>query len=93
MGWKRHSVGKKYELKAPSVIGEYCFIGQNAVIGEYTTIADNSKILSGANIKNSILWGNVEVLKNVNLDNCIIGYGAKVSEDISVYEGTVLNIE
>ena len=87
------AIEKHVKLKAPSVIGSHCFIGKNAVIGEYTTIADRSRILSGANIKNSILWGNVEVSKNVNLDNCIIGYGAKVSEDISVYEGTVLNVE
>jgi len=86
-------IEKGVKLKAPSVIGVNCFIGKNAIIGEYTTIADNSKISSGANIKNSILWEKVQVLKNVNLDNCIIGYGAKVKEDISVYEGTVLNIE
>jgi len=86
-------IDKKAKLIAPSVIGSYCYIGKNAVIGEYTTIADHSRISSGAKIKNSILWGNVDVLKNVNLDNCIIGRGAQVSADISVYEGTVLNIE
>jgi len=86
-------IGKNVKLRAPSVIGANCFIGKNAVIGEYTTIADNSRIMNGANIKNSILWSDVEVLKNVTLDNCIIGSGAKVKEDISVFEGTVLNIE
>ena len=90
---KGAKIEKNVQLKAPAVIGCNCFIGRNALIGEYTTIADNCRILSGAKIKNSILWSNVEVSKNVDLDNCIIGCGAKVSEDISVYEGTVLNIE
>lgn len=90
---KGTKIDKSARLKAPCVIGSNCVIGRNVLIDEYTTVADNSKVLKGAKIKNSILWNNVEVLQNVRLDNCIIGYGAKVSEDISVYEGTVLNIE
>lgn len=80
-------------LVGPCVIGERCVIGKNATIDEYTTLADRCTVCQGARIKNSILWGNVEVAKNVHLDNCIIGFGAKVSKDISVFEGTVLNLK
>lgn len=86
-------IEKGARLNPPCVIGNNCYIGKKAVIDEYTTIADRSRISQGAYIKNSILWERVEVAKNVRLDNCIIGSGAKVSEDISVFEGTVLNIE
>lgn len=86
-------IAKGAKLKAPCVIGRYCSIGKNAIIDRYTTIGNSSRIGNGAAIKNSILWEKVNVAKNVNLDNCIIGYKAKVSEDISVFEGTVLNIE
>jgi mannose-1-phosphate guanylyltransferase/phosphomannomutase len=86
-------IEKGADLKSPCVIGCSCFIGKKAVIAEGTTIGDHSTIGPGATIKNSILWGKVEVAKNVRLDNCIIGHGAKVHEDISVFEGTVLNIE
>lgn len=86
-------IEKNAKLKSPCMIGKDCYIGKNAVIDSYTTIADGSWIRDGAHIKNSILWGKVEVAKNVRLDNCIIGYNARVSEDISVYEGTVLNVE
>ena len=86
-------IAKGAKLNSPCVIGESCVVGKNAVIDAYTTIADQCRIGEGATIKNSILWGKVIVAKNVRLDNCIIGYKATVSEDISVYEGTVLNIE
>ncbi|MFH1369547.1 MAG: NDP-sugar synthase [Elusimicrobiota bacterium] len=86
-------IEKGAKLKPPCVIGRYCFIGNNAIINQYTTIGNHSRIGKGANIKNSILWERVNVSKNVNLDSCIIGYKAKVLEDISVYEGTVISIE
>ena len=86
-------IEKGAKLNAPCVIGKHCFIGRKAVVDSYTTIGNRSKIEPGAIVKNSILWEGVRVKKNVRLDNCIIGYNAKVSEDISVFEGTVLNVE
>jgi len=86
-------IEKGAKLFAPCVIGRYCFIGSGACIDSFTTIGDNSYIERGAVIKNSILWEKVKVAKNVHLENCIIGNKAKVSEDISVFEGTVLNID
>jgi NDP-sugar pyrophosphorylase family protein len=86
-------IAKGSKLRAPCVIGRCCFIGKNAIIGGYTTIGNHSSIGNGATVKNSILWEKVKVAKNVNLDNCIIGSEAEVSEDISVFEGTVLNVE
>lgn len=81
------------KLRAPCVIGRCCHIGKNAIIDGYTTVGNHSSVGSGAVIRNSILWEKVKVSRNVNLDNCIIGTGAEVSEDISVFEGTVLNVE
>jgi len=86
-------IEKGAKLIGPCVIGRNCFIGRNACLGKLTAVGDYSKIESGAVIKNSILWSKVKVAKNVRLENCVIGYRAKVSEDISVFEGTVLNID
>ena len=80
-------------LDAPCVIGNACSIGKNAIIGKYTTIADGARIGEKAEIYNSILWERVVVSKNVHLDNCIIGNAAKVSADISVFEGAVLDVD
>ena len=86
-------IEKGARLCSPCVIGDNCYIGKNAIIDKYTTIADNSTIGRGAIIKNSVLWEHVNVARNVRLNNCIIGYKGKVSENISVFEGTLLNIK
>lgn len=86
-------IDKTSKLISPCVIGRDCVIEKNSVVGPYTVIAAKCRISSGASISNSILWGRVEVAKNVKLDNCIIGYKAKVVSDISVYEGTILHVD
>jgi mannose-1-phosphate guanylyltransferase/phosphomannomutase len=90
---KGTKIQKGAVLKAPCVIGSGCFIGKSAIIDEYTTIGNNSRIGEKARISNSILWERVRVEKNVRLTNCIIGHSAKVSEDISVFDGAVINID
>jgi mannose-1-phosphate guanylyltransferase/phosphomannomutase len=90
---KNTRIEKGAQLKAPCVIGDNCSIGKKVIIDECTTIDNDSRIGEGAYLKNSILWDGVSVAKHVRLENCIIGLKAEVSEDISVYEGTVLNIE
>ncbi len=86
-------IDKRTKLIAPCVVGSDCVIEKNSIIGPHTVIAAKCKIASGAVVSNSILWGRVEVAKNVKLDNCIIGYRAKVVSDISVYEGTILLVD
>ena len=80
-------------LNGPCVVGSGCVIGKNAIIDSYTTIGNGSVIGERARLQNSILWDGVRVEKNVHLSNCIIGHKAKVSEDISVFEGAVINID
>jgi len=80
-------------LIAPCVIGRYVNIGARASIGPYTVIAAKSIISESASVSNSILWGRVRVAPRVKLDNCIIGYRAKVVSDISVFEGTILKVD
>lgn len=79
-------------LISPCVIGNGCVVGKKAVIGPYTTLAAKCQIGEGAFLSNSILWGRVKVFKGVKLDNCIIGYRGRVSSNITVYEGSVLNV-
>jgi NDP-sugar pyrophosphorylase family protein len=86
-------ISKSAKLNAPCVIGCNCNIGKGAVVDSYTAIGNDAVVGAGAKIKNSILWDGVKVAANVKLDSCIIGYNARVSEDISVFEGTVLNVE
>ena len=80
-------------LISPCVVGRYVKIAPRAAIGPYTVIAAKSTISESASVSNSILWGRVKVAPRVRLDNCIIGYRARVISDISVFEGTILKVD
>ena len=89
---KNTTIDKTAKIIAPCIIGNFCIIEKNATVGPCTTIGNNSKVSMGSKVSESILWNNAFVGKNVKLDNCIVGNGAKVSNGISIYEGTVLNL-
>ncbi len=84
---------KSVKFKAPCVIGNKVKIGENCLIGEYTVIGNNCIIGDNVYIRDSILWDNVVVRTNVKLDSCIIARNAVVSESITMFDGTVLNVE
>jgi mannose-1-phosphate guanylyltransferase/phosphomannomutase len=79
-------------LEAPCLIGKNTRIERGARIGAYTVIGNGVRIGRNANLRNCILWNNVKVENRVRLENCVIGHSASVAENISVYEGAVINI-
>jgi len=62
------------------------------VIGAYTVIGDRARISRKCVLQNCILWNDVHVERHVRLENCVIGHHARVTENISVYEGSVINL-
>jgi mannose-1-phosphate guanylyltransferase / phosphomannomutase len=80
------------KLEAPCLIGKNSRIERGAHIGAYTVIGHNARIGKNTTLRNCILWNDVRVDSNVTLENCIIGHNARVKEDISVYEGAIINI-
>jgi len=85
-------VGPEVRLEAPCLIGSHSHIARGAHIGAYTVIGNHCLIGAHANLQNSILWDHVKVEHRVHLQNCVIGHKARVSKNISVYEGAVINI-
>jgi mannose-1-phosphate guanylyltransferase / phosphomannomutase len=81
------------KLRSPCVIGKNCRIGKKCVVGKYTTIGDRSVIGPGAAVTDCVIWNGVKVNKNVNLQNCVISRGARISESISVFEGAVITVK
>lgn len=80
------------KLEAPCLIGKNCTIARDAVIGAYTVIGDRARISRKCVLQNCILWNDVHVERHVRLENCVIGHHARVTENISVYEGSVINL-
>jgi len=89
---KNTKIDKTVKIISPCLIGDFCTIEKNVVVGPYTTIGNNSIVSTDSKIVTSILWDNTFIGKNVKLNNCVVGSKAKVSDGISVFEGTILNI-
>lgn len=84
---------KSVKCYPPCLIGNNVKIGKNCIIGANTVIGNNCIIGDNVKIYDSILWDNVVVKSHVKLNSCIIGYDAVVSESITMFDGTILNIE
>jgi mannose-1-phosphate guanylyltransferase / phosphomannomutase len=85
-------IERDVKLEAPCLIGKGCRIAAGSTIGPYTVIGHRANIGSKTTIRNSILWNDVRVARGVTLENCVIGHNALVRENITVYEGAVINI-
>lgn len=81
------------KIIGPAVIGSNCQIKKGVIIDSFTTIGNNNVIEEGAKLSDCILWSGVHVSKGVHLRNCVIGNQATISENISVFEGSVINID
>ena len=90
---KNTRIHPQVKIKAPVIIGNDCRIEKGVVIDSFTTIGNNGLIHAGAQLGDCILWSGVRVSKGVRLRNCIIGNDAGINENISVFEGSVINIE
>lgn len=90
---KNTKIDPSAKLFPPCVIGENCTIEKDVIIDHFTVIGNKCWIKQEAKIGNTILWDEVVVEKTVGLSNCIIGNRANVSENISVFEGSVINIK
>ncbi|MCS7227976.1 MAG: NDP-sugar synthase [Endomicrobia bacterium] len=90
---KNTNIAKNVKYHPPCLIGDGVKIGKNCIIGSYTVIGNNCIIGDNVKIYDSILWDNVIVKSNVKLNSCIIGSKAVVYESITMFDGTILEIE
>ncbi|MFA5857794.1 MAG: NDP-sugar synthase [Elusimicrobiota bacterium] len=86
-------IDKTVRIFPPVIIGNNCVIEKDVILDKHTVIGNNCRIKRGAKIGNSVLWNDIVVEKKVGLSNCIIGNSAKVVENISVFEGSVINLQ
>ncbi|PIU18098.1 MAG: hypothetical protein COT16_03325 [Elusimicrobia bacterium CG08_land_8_20_14_0_20_44_26] len=86
-------LGKNVKIIPPCLIGENTRVASGSRVGPYVSIGKNSKIGASVSVKNSIIWDNVLIDKNVRIKNCIIAYNAKIKESITLYGGAVISTE
>jgi len=90
---KNTKLPNSLKINPPCIIGDNVSIGENCFFDSYTVIGNNCIIGNNVKIRDSVLWNDVVVSSNVSLSSCIIGSFAKVSESISMFDGTIINIE
>lgn len=89
---KNTVIPEKTKLIPPCLIGDNVKIGNNCVIDKYTIIGNNCSIGNNVKIFDSILWDNVIVKSNVNLNSCVIASSAVVADSITMFDGTIINL-
>jgi mannose-1-phosphate guanylyltransferase/phosphomannomutase len=77
-------------IKPPVVIGRNCRIKGEAVIGPYTVIGDNAIIEEKAKIHRSVLWDNVYVGVDSQLNACTVCSYATIKSNCTIQEGAVI---
>jgi len=80
----------KGSINQPVLFGNNCNCAKNSEVGPYVCLGDNVEVFEGTKIKNSVLFGNNKIGKNNNLEDCIIGYGCKIEENVHIGRGLVL---
>lgn len=80
------------KVEGPCIIGRGCRIGPGVVLADHTVVGHHAAIGPGVRLQNSVLWDGVRVEKKVRLENCIIGYRACITENISMVGGAVINV-
>jgi len=86
---KNTVIDKTVKFIGKIVIGKNCNIGKNVFIDNGTVIGNNVTIKAGSIIKESIIWDNVTIGKNVSLNSTIVDMN--VPQKLSVYNGILFN--
>lgn len=86
---KNTVIDKTVKFIGKIVIGKNCNIGKNVFIDNGTVIGNNVTIKDGSIIKESIIWDNVTIGKNVSLNSTIVDIN--VPQKLSVYNGILFN--
>ncbi|MBN1374864.1 MAG: NDP-sugar synthase [Dehalococcoidia bacterium] len=86
----KSQIHQSARIKEPVLIAEGCIIAENAEIKGPAVLGSRCKIDSGAVIDSSILWDGVNVGKNAELKNCVIGSNSVIQEGCHIPDGCVL---
>ncbi len=72
-------IKKNCQIIGPVIIGKNCILEENTLIGPNASIGDNTRI-SKADIQDSIIMENCEIMANIKIRNSIISSNSKISK-------------
>lgn len=87
---KRPEPKIKANIKQPVIIGENCSLASKSEVGPYACLGDDVSLGDGVKISNSVILSKATIGKNNNLEDCIIGYGCKIEDEVKLGKGLVM---
>lgn len=77
-------------LIEPVHAGENCFVDNSAQIGPNVVLGDGCRIGAGAQLRDCVLWENVNVEDGAVLDETIVAGGARIGAGAHIGRGSVI---
>lgn len=78
------------ELVAPLLLGERCLVEGGARVGPFTVLGAESRVARGAGVKRAVLWYRSTVDAAAQVDESIVGAGARVGAGAVLTGGTLV---
>ncbi len=91
-GKSRNSPDLEVEAKInpPVLVGENCRIAAGSELGPYTCLGNDIEVLEGTRTSNSVVLDAVKIGRNNRLEECIVGYGCRIEDDVGLGKGLVI---
>jgi mannose-1-phosphate guanylyltransferase len=91
---RKSSTSLDLEVKAsvhqPVLIANDCSLAKSSEVGPHVCLGNGVKVATGTKIKNSVVLGDVSIGKNNKLEDCIVGYGCRIGDDVQLGKGLVI---
>jgi NDP-sugar pyrophosphorylase family protein len=83
-------IAKDAVVKGPAILEDGCIIGPGARVLPYSVLGKKCKIGAYSSVSKSVLWDQVTVGPNVDLEEVVLGRQCKVSQETPLAKGAVL---
>ena len=83
-------IEKGAQINSPVYIGSNTVIKEGAIIEPYTVIGNNCTIGEGSSIKKSIIWDEVDILKNSEIRKAVICNNVFIDNRTRIFEGVAI---
>jgi glucose-1-phosphate thymidylyltransferase long form len=83
-------IDKESRIFGPAIIGADCVIEAEAKIDAFTVLGSEVKVGKKSVIANSVIWDSTVIGNEASINDCVIGFGCKIEDNVMIKGGVVL---